>query len=585
MIESPSPPNASLDRLQRRTGIIVLAGVGAILLALGGRLAYVHAVLGDRLLALATQQQSGRTPLPARRGMIFDSRGRVLALSRRIPDVFVDPVVAGDVGQLSAALAPRLNMSAETLQRKIESRPRSRFVVVARGVDDVTADAVRAMNHPGVGLSFRSKRYYPMGSSMAHVLGWVGMDGEGLEGLELAFDEHLRGHDGQLATIRDARRRALRAGNEPTVPPIDGGHLVLTLDAEVQRIVEEALAEGVERAEAQSGVMVVMSPITGDVLAMACYPAFDPNKPFLASEADLRRNRTITDPVEPGSTFKPIIAAEALDRGFISPTEKIDCHNGVHFFGSRRLTDTRPSGLLDIRGIIVRSSNIGIATIATRMGNDVLYETVRRFGFGEPTGVECPGEGAGLVYPLEKWNSFSTTSIPIGYEILVTPMQLLNAFATLINDGVRLRPRLVNSLLGPDARVIRSNHGPSVVRRVMSVEVARFVAGDLLVAVGEHGGGRRAQVGPYKVLGKTGTAKLTAPGRRGYEPGAYLALFVGAAPAHDPQLVAVTMIRRPNPRLGYYGSQVAAPVAGKVLARALAYLEVPPERTTFVRGL
>ena len=574
-----------LDRRQRLVGTTVLLGVMGLLLGLGGRLVHLQVTHRSRLLSHADQQQSSDSVIPARRGIIFDVRGRVVAITRRIADVFVDPAMTDDVEALAREVAPRVSLSPQDILEEIHRKPKSRFVVLARGVDDVSAEAVSAMKHPAVGLSFRSHRYYPLGASMAHVLGWVGTDGEGLAGVELSLDKHLRGRDGRRSTIRDARRRAVRrAGGEP-IAPVDGGHVVLTIDAEIQRMVEGALKQGVEHVEAQSGVAIVMSPDTGDILAMACYPTFDSNQPFRPAESDLRRNRAVTDPVEPGSTFKPIIVAGALDGGFVTRTEKIDCHNGRHYFGKRLMTDTKPSGLLDIRGIVAKSSNIGMGTIATRMGNEKLYVTVTAFGFGTPTRIELPGEGAGIVMPLKRWTSYSTTSIPIGYEILVTPLQLLNAFTAIINGGVLIQPRLVRAKLAPDSTPLESNESPQLVRRVVTSDTARFITHDLMAAVVEEGGAKKAQVGPYQVVGKTGTAKLTYPDRRGFEPGAYLSLFVGAAPADDPRIVVLTIIRRANPAIAYYGGQVSAPVVGEIIARALAYLQVPPDKEAVSLGL
>jgi cell division protein FtsI/penicillin-binding protein 2 len=240
---------------------------------------------------------------------------------------------------------------------------------------------------------------------------------------------------------------------------------------------------------------------------------------------------------------------------------------------------------MDLRGIVTHSSNIGMGIIGERMGNEALHDTICRFGLGQRTGVGLPGEGAGVVYPLHRWTSYSTTSVTMGYEVLVTPLQLINAFAAIVNDGVLLRPRLANRLLGPDGELIDSFESPQIIRRAVSSQVARYVARDLLVSVVENGGGRTAKVGPYSVLGKTGTAKLTCTGRSGYEPGAYLSVFVGAAPVAEPQAIALVMIRRPDPGIGYYGTTVAAPVVGEILAQTLAYLGVPPDGRVASRGL
>lgn len=570
-----SVPTTPLDRAQRRAGAVLLVGISALLVALGARLVHINTTLRPRLTTIASKQQKGRSIIPARRGMIFDARGRVVALSRQTPDVFVDPGLVKDIGELAEKLAARVNIPAGDIAAKIRDKMGSRFVVIAKRVDTVTAEAVQTMHDPAVGLLDRSQRSYPLGGSMAHVLGWVGNDGIGLEGIELSYDKHLRGQDGRRTTIRDARRRALRRSAASTVSPVDGGHLVLTIDAEIQRLVEEALARGIAQFEAESGVAIVLSPADGDVLAMACLPTFDPADPVTPESIANRRNRAVTDPVEPGSSFKPVIACGALDGGFVSTTEKIDCRMGSYRIGRRLVTDSTPHGLMDLRGIITYSSNIGMSIIAQRMGNEVLHDTIRRFGFGARTGVECAGEGTGVVHPLRRWTSYSAASVAFGYELLVTPLQLINAFGAIINDGVLLRPRLVKRLLGPDGEVTRTFESPRIVRRVASSQVARYMAQELLVSVVENGSGRSARTGPYRVLGKTGTAKLAYADQGGYEPGAYISVFVGAAPAASPRVVVLVMIRRPNPGIGYYGARVAAPVVGEILTKTLLYLEVP----------
>ncbi len=567
----------SVDRFQKRAGAVLLSVAMILLLGLGGRVVYINTVLRDRLNGIAERQQQGGSVIAARRGMILDSRGRVVAATERRPDVFVDPARLENVDEFVRKLSPRVNMPAAEIAEKIRRRPQSRFIIIASGVDDITAEAVRALRDPAVDLYERSVRSYPLADSTAHVLGWVGSDGAGLEGIESALEGHLRGKDGWRGTIRDARRRALRRSDEELIPPTDGGHVVLTIDSEIQRIAERALAESVEKVEAENGIAIVMSPQTGEILAMACYPTFDPGEPASVA-TEVRRNRAVTDPVEPGSTFKPFILCGALEGSHISTTELIDCHMGTRTIGSRTITDVKPHGMMDVKGIITHSSNIGMSMIADRMGNAVLHDTMRRFRFGTKTGVECPGEADGRVYPLKRWSKLSTASVGMGYEVMVTPLQLINGFAAIINDGVMLRPRIVKRTLGAGGEVLQEFGSPQVVARVVSSEVARYVAGELLVSVVENGSGRGAKLEHYSVLGKTGTAKLTYKDRKEYEPGAYLGTFVGAAPADRPALVAMVMIRRPNPKLAYYGSAVAAPAVGEILGQALPYLGVPSDK-------
>lgn len=573
-----------MDRYQRRCGAAILFGIILLLAVLAGRLVQINSVMRPRLEAIAQTQQWRTAAIPARRGMILDARGRVLALSRQIPDVFIDPKLVENLEELAADLGARLNLNPDEIIEKVSRRSSSRFVVVASGVDEVAADAVRALQHPAVGVVYRSARAYPLGATTAHVLGFVGRDEEGLEGIELAYDEDLSGESGSRSTVLDGRRRPFWGSATGYTPPIDGRNIILTIDSEMQRLAAEALANAVTEFQADSGVSIVMDPRDGRILAMTCYPSFDPDHPGRES-AEVRRNRAVTDPVEPGSAFKPIIACGALDGGFVTTSEMIDCEMGTFRFGRRQVTDTSPHGPLNLAGIIAKSSNIGMAKIARRVGNRGLYETIRRFGFGQKTGVGLPGECPGVVYPLRRWSDYSNTSVSFGYEVGVTPLQLISAFCAIVNDGVLLKPRLVERVIGPVGSMVETFDRPEVVGRAISSKTARFMRETALVAVVEDGGGFRAQGGPYRVLGKTGTAKLPYEDRRGYESGAYLGTFVGAAPVRDPQLVALVMIRRPDPKIGYYGGAVAAPAVHQILQESLSYLKVPPDGFTANSGL
>lgn len=572
------------DSFQRKASLILLIGLGVFLLSMGARLVYINTTMSEKLHAHAERQYQSRSTIPAQRGMILDASGRYVALSRQMPDVFIDPSLTKNIESLAQDVGARINVPVQDIIQRVKERPRSRYIVLASGVDEPTADSVRAMHNSAVGLQDRSVRYYPLGSSMAQVIGFVGKDATGLEGIELLYDQHLRGRDGKRATIRDARRRALKRESDEYRAPIDGGHIVLTLDAEIQRITDEALLAAVEKLEAQSAVAIVMSPRTGEILAMSNVPTYDANNARNVDPA-IRRNRCLTDPTEPGSAIKPAITCGALAGGFVSITEKINCYNGYHSFGGYKVKDTRPSASLDLKGIITRSSNIGMATIGHRMGNQVLYDTLCSFGFGQKTGLRCIGECEGLVRPVRKWTNFSTTAVSFGYEISVTPLQLVNAYAAIVNGGFLLKPKLVKQLLSSDGQIIQSFEQPEVIRRVVSQDVADYVSRELLVSVVQNGGGKKAQIGRYRVMGKTGTAKLSYTDRAGYEPGAYASTFVGAAPVSNPSIVVVVTIRRPNPSINFYGSQTAAPVAGEIIDATLSYMNVKPDRNTMLTGL
>ncbi|MEE9212598.1 MAG: penicillin-binding protein 2, partial [Phycisphaeraceae bacterium] len=355
----------------------------------------------------------------------------------------------------------------------------------------------------------------------------------------------------------------------------DGGHVVLTIDSVIQRFAQSHLSAAVEAFEAESGVALVLAPRTGSVLAIAQYPTFDPNR-YQDAPAARRRNRAICDVTEPGSTFKPYVACAALLAGVVDPDEKIFCHNGQHYFGRRLMHDTHPNGMLDFEGILTHSSNIGMGILGERMGNEVIHKMVRAFGFGGRLGVKFPGEAPGVVRPIEQWTRYSTTSVPIGQEIAVTPLQLISAFCAIVNGGNLMRPRLVQALLDAKGTVVVSFDQPEVIRRVLPRDLANYMATEVLVGVVKNGGARWSAPAGWQMAGKTGTAQIPFKDRAGYEPGAYTGSFMGAAPAHDPRCAVLVMIHRPNPVIGYYGSKVAAPAAGKIMADTLAYLQVPP---------
>lgn len=561
---------------------ITLAGVAlsGLALALAGlvmRLVYINTSLAPRLQAIAEEQQESHSTLPARRGSILDARGRVLAVSRLRYSVYADPALIEKPDEVARTLAPILEMPAGLIENEIRNSGTPRFCWLKRRVEDAAADAVRALRLPGIGLRGEFQRHWPMHEAAAQVIGFVGSDGEGLEGIELSHNAHLRGMDGRRSVRRDVRRRALGGGREELISPRDGGHVMLTIDSVVQSLAERRLAEQVKKYQAEGGVAVVMSPKTGDVLALVSIPTYDVNRRDEA-RSDARRNCAITDPVEPGSIFKPFVMAGALAGGFVKPNDKFNCYNGVHNFGKRTIHDTHPKGVLDTTGIIVHSSNIGMGQIGQRMGNAALRETLLAFGFGAVTQSGLPGENEGIVPPLGKWNSYSTTSVPMGQEIAVTPLQLATAFCALVNHGLLLRPRVVQAQLAADHSMDEQVRGPEIIRRVMPADVADFLTQEGLVGV-VHEGGEPLDASPYAMCGKTGTAQVPFRHKRGYEPNAYLSSFMGAAPVHDPQVVVLVMIRKPNRSIGYYGRVVAGPVVRDIVRETLTYLEAPPTPT------
>jgi cell division protein FtsI/penicillin-binding protein 2 len=571
-----------------RRAALLFAFITLALCGLIGRLVYINTSMSPRLIAIANAQQEMESVIPARRGSIRDSRGRVLAGSRLRYSVFADPACIERPDEVAAQLAPVLEMSAGEIENEIRTSSTPRFCWLKRCLDDTQTEAIESLKLPGIGLRGEFERHWPVSRVVsdaghsgtvtvaAQVLGFVGVDGQGLEGLELVHDDHLRGVPGKRSSLCDARRHPIGQGRSPLVEPQDGGHLVLTIDSVIQTIVEKRLRQQINEFGAESGIAIVVDPRTGDILAMANEPSLN-LADYNSYVKDRRRNRAITDPVEPGSTFKPFIIAGALEGGFVNTHELIDCHNGLHFFGGRRLRDTKPHGLMSVRDVVIYSSNIGMGVIGTRMGNGPLHTVITGFGFGSPTGIGLPGESAGIVLPLAQWNSYSTTSVTMGQELAITPLQLAMAFSAIMNDGQLVRPRIVRAKLAADYSVLESYEGPIVVRQSLADSTAKYLAEDVLVGVVSRGG-KELDLDAFTMCGKTGTAQVPYIGtRRGYQPGVYLSSFIGAAPVSDPRIVTLVMIRKPDASRGYFGRVVAGPAVRDIIRSTLRYMGVPEE--------
>lgn len=558
-------------------GGAILFGIALSLVVLGGRVTYVHVCLGDGLRRIADRQQLGRSALPARRGFIYDTSGRIAAATQWRPSVFADPVLIDDIEGTASQLASVLGMHAGEIEQELRERSTKRFCWLRRLIDPADGEAVEALKLPGIGLRHEPQRVYPMGAAMGATVGIVGREDHGLEGVELAFDAHLRGEAGWITSIHDGRRarRPIWMRRDQSAAPRDGGHVVLTLDGVVQEILLDELKGAVRSFKAESAVGVVMLPETGAVLAMGQWPAFDPND-YQKAPAERRRNRAVTDAREPGSVFKGYVACGALQMKAVRSGEQIHCHNGLHYFGGRPMHDTTPLGTVTFERILAKSSNIGMGIIGERMGNAALHSTLQAFGFGERTGIGFPGEAAGVVRPLEQWTRYSTTSIPIGQEVAATPLQLAAAFCAIVNGGVLKRPFYVRAMLNARGEIEESFESGGDVRRVMPRETADYMRDVVLTGVVREGGGVKAATKDWTVAGKTGTAQLAYRGRRGYEPGAYQSSFIGAAPAEAPEIVVVVQVLRPNAKIGYYGGLVAAPAAKGIFEKTLSYLGVPP---------
>jgi cell division protein FtsI/penicillin-binding protein 2 len=405
------------------------------------------------------------------------------------------------------------------------------------------------------------------------------IDGQGRDGVERMFDAILSGRPGQRTLARDARGKSLVIQEHLTSPPEPGSSVVLTIDSVIQNYVETALDKVMVDWKPASTSAIVMNPKTGEVLALANRPAFDPADPPAPSDSGWT-NRAISDSYEPGSTFKPFIMAAALDWGLVQPDEKIHCRNGVYRMGPRLLHSDHPHGELSVPEVIIRSDNIGMAIIGERLTNPGLFHAVQSFGFGRPTGLELPGESAGQVRALCEWtNYYSTGSVPMGQELAVTPIQLVTAFCALANGGELLRPRIVRAIVSPNGKIVQVFDKPEVVGRPVARETAAFMLDPVLRGVVEsgRGTGHRAELAGYSSFGKTGTAQKQGS-RGGYASGRHVSSFVAGAPAQDPAIVALVLVNDPSVGKEHYGGQVAAPATAEILHHTLVYLRVPPDR-------
>ena len=583
----PTAVDPAEPRGRPRTADFMILSLCVALIALLGRLVYLQVAQGPRLRALAAQQQAGSQPIFARRGLIFDRRGRVLAGTEQGHTLFVDPRRVKHLDEAARGIAPILNRRPadilRTIAARLETAPNTAYIRIARHIDRTAANAIRQLRMPGVGIEPDPQRRYPMGQLAAHVLGFVGTDGTGLEGIERLHDRRLTGTNGGIAGVRDARGRWIWTKRGSYHPPRDGGHVILTIDAAIQSFAETELHKVVEKYDALSGTVIVMQPDSGQILALACEPTFNPNA-WRQSSREQRKNRALTDPVEPGSTFKPFIAATAIHEGVVTWDEIINCHQGIYFMPGRSkpIGDEFPYGFLPFSMVIIKSSNIGMAIIGGRLGNERLHQAVRNFGFGERTHIELPGEDAGLVWPLRRWTAWSTGSIPFGQELAVTPIQLARAFCALVNGGHLLEPRVVKAVLDADGSILEQLTDPVVIRRVLPESVIDSTR-RVLARVVVEGTGRRAALDRWTLIGKTGTPQVGRKDGRGYKTDEWIPSFVCAAPADDPQVAIAVMIHCRNRGLGsraYGGGKVAAPVAREIMAQTLGYLGVPPDRRT-----
>ncbi len=508
-------------------------------------------VEGSSLKDLAGRQHRQQVALPPERGPIVDRHGDLLALTVESAQVYARPRTLEAAGDVTSAVAAALEVPTASVAEKLSSA--DRFVWLLRGATPAQADAVDALRLPGVGSESTRRRFYPRGDLAGQVIGFAGIDAQGLEGVELAYDRELRGSSESLNVERDARGRRMLTDGTWQPLPRQGARVELTIDAGLQQMAQTELQAAVTARHAAAGTAVVMDPTTGELLALANVPTFDPNHVGTA-HADQWRNRVISDIYEPGSTFKGVLAAAAIEAGVVRPDDRIFCENGHYGIGRRVVHDHEPYGWLTFADVIKHSSNIGAGKIGERLGSERFAHAIKEFGFGASTRLDLPGEVAGLVRPLDKWGRINLVTTSFGQGISVTPLQLLRAYAAIANGGKVMRPYIVRRIMAPDGSVLRENK-PEIVARPISPQTAATVT-QLLQGVVESGTGTQARIDGIPVAGKTGTAQKVEHGH--YSARDRMSSFIGFVPADAPRFVILVVID--SPRNATYGGIVAAPV-------------------------
>ena len=541
------------------------------------RLIYLQVIKHDEYAALAAAKHVYKHVIYAERGTILDANNDVLAHNVPVENVVSDATHVNDRDAVVALVSAELGMSAKQLAEKLNSE--RRYIVIKREVPESVAGALReklrARNLRGIYFEHDATRIYPNGSMLCHVIGFTDFEHHGIQGVEASMDEYLHGQDGYRYIERNPTGQEIVLYRGQERAPRNGYQVHLTVDLNLQNIVENEIDAAMAEYRPQKATIILMRPQTGEILAMANRPNFDLN---LRSEAkpEEMKNRAIIDMMEPGSTFKIVAAAAVLNEHKLRPDSTIFCENGLWNFGGAALHDHRAFSDLSVRDVLIKSSNIGAAKLALTIGEQKFYEYIRRFGFGERTGIELPGEINGVIRPPRSWSKISITRIPMGHEIGVTPLQMTAAMATIANGGKLITPRIVKSITTSDGKTI-SSLSPVVLRQVISPETARQIGDALRGVVSDRGTAAAAAVPGFTIAGKTGTAQKVDP-QGGYEKGKYIVSFSGYLPAEHPVFVGIVVLddaQTSKPELNY-GGLVAGPIFSRIAERAARYLDLEP---------
>ncbi|MEY9212997.1 peptidoglycan D,D-transpeptidase FtsI family protein [Thermobifida halotolerans] len=553
--------------------------LGVVLLLFAVRLVQIQGIDADDYAEAAANLRLATIEIPTVRGDITDASGRPFAMSVEVRTVFVDPaeVRADQRDEVVRELSQRFDLSAEEVAARLDARvdgQPSRYEVVQRGVSVEEWEELDALGLHGVSAERAYKRVYPEQTGAANLVGFVGTEGYGLEGLEAVLDSTLAGEAGQQQVEVGSDGTQIPMAGGLVKEPVPGRTVRLTLDMDLQWYAQQALAERAEELGAEAGNVVVMTR-DGQIKAMANYPTYDPND-FASATAEQRRNGAVADAFEPGSTNKAITVAAALEEGVTTPDTVYTVPDSIRRHDLEfRDSHPHPTQRLTVNGIMATSSNVGAIQIAEELGAEKMYEYLRRFGFGQPTGLDLPGENAGILTDPQHWSGTDLPSISFGHSVSVNAVQLAGVYAIVANDGIRVEPTLVAGTVDPDGEFTAAPEPES--ERVISADTAADLRLMLEGTTGEMGTARQARIDGYRIGGKTGTANRINPETGTYQGGGYVSSFVGIAPVDDPELVVLVVLH--NPQEEYYGGEAATPVFTDVMSFALKTMQVPPTGT------
>jgi cell division protein FtsI (penicillin-binding protein 3) len=527
------------------------------------RLSYLQLFCYSEFFAKAQHQQQRIFEISPKRGTIYDRKGRELAVSLPMDSVFGDPAEINDPAMIARLLSRVLDAPAE----EIESKIREARVPVRLGkkLSPETVQRIQDMNLRGIFFQKENRRIYPQHELAAHVLGYVDIDEKGIGGIEHSLDRQIRGQPGRVMVMADGKRRWYDRWESAAGP---GASVALTIDETIQYIAEKELAQAIKDTHAKNGVVVIQDPNNGELLAVANWPVFDPNNAGAYSD-EVRMDGAVSAAYEPGSTFKVITMAGAVEHGVANPAELVDCQMGSILVGGRLIHDWHPFGVLSVRGILANSSDVGAIKIALRLGAPDFYNAIRDFGIGQLTGIELPGENHGLLRPVESWSASSIGSLAIGQEVSVTPVQITSAISAIANGGMVYRPRIVREV---DSSAPVQQPGEQEPHRATDAKTAATVRG-MMEAVILEGTGKEAGLNGYTAAGKSGTAQKIDPATGRYSPNEYVASFVGFAPLNNPVMTILVVLD--SPEGAHHGGQVGGPVFKRIAEQVLTYLDVP----------